>query len=42
MLNELRPNGVAQLNLYDNEVPRPGSEALMILMDEMNSQVATA
>lgn len=36
MLNELRPNGVVQLNLFDDEVPRPGSEALMSLMDSMN------
>lgn len=36
MLNELRPNTVVQLNLFDDEVPRPGSEAMMSLMDSMN------
>ena len=36
MLSELRPNGVAQLNLFDDEAPRTGSEALMSLMDLMN------
>ncbi len=36
MLSELRPSGVAQLNLFDDEAPRPGSEALMSLMDKMN------
>lgn len=36
MLDELRPNGIAQLNLFDDETPRPGSEALMNLMDKMN------
>lgn len=36
MLSELRPNGAAQLNLFDDEAPRAGSEALMSLMDSMN------
>lgn len=36
MLSELKPNGVAQLNLFDDEAPRPGSDALMSLMDKMN------
>lgn len=36
MLSELRPNGVAQLNLFDDEAPRAGSEALMNLLDSMN------
>lgn len=36
MLDELRLNGIAQLNLFDEETPRPGSEALMNLMDKMN------
>jgi DNA polymerase V len=36
MLSELRPNGVAQLNQFDDEAPRLGSEALMSLMDKMN------
>ena len=36
MLSELRPNGVAQLNLFDDETPRAGSEVLMSLMDSMN------
>nr|WP_258575716.1 hypothetical protein [Candidatus Pantoea persica] len=36
MLSELRPNCVAQFNLFDYEVPHVGSEALMSLMDTMN------
>ncbi|MGF7168150.1 hypothetical protein FHW04_004553 [Pantoea sp. AN62] len=36
MLSELRPNGVALLNLFDDEVPRAGSDVLMSLMDSMN------
>lgn len=36
MLSELRSNGSAQLNLFDNGAPRAGSEALMSLMDSMN------
>lgn len=36
MLSEVRPNGVAQLNLFDDEAPRPGSDALMSLRDKMN------
>lgn len=36
MLSELRPDGVAQLNLFDEKAPRHGSEALMNLMDKMN------
>lgn len=35
MLSELRPSGVAQLNLFDDEAPRAGSEALMNLMDSI-------
>ncbi|MGX0000514.1 hypothetical protein ACUXI4_004333 [Pantoea piersonii] len=29
MLSELHPNGVAQLNLFNDLVPRAGSEALI-------------
>lgn len=36
MLSELRPNGVAQLNLLDEEALHPGSKALMGMMDSMN------
>ena len=36
MLSELRPNGVAQLNLFDEEAPRLGSKELMELMDKIN------
>lgn len=36
MLSELRPNGVEQLNLFDEQAPRAGSKKLMGLMDRMN------
>lgn len=36
MLSESRPNSVTQLNLFDDEAPRAGSEALMSLKDSMN------
>lgn len=36
MLSELRPDGFAQLNLFDEHAPRAGSDALMSLMDKMN------
>jgi DNA polymerase V len=36
MLSELRPDGFAQLNLFDEQAPRAGSDALMSLMDKMN------
>jgi DNA polymerase V len=36
MLDELRPTGIVQLILLDEETSRPGSEALMNLMDKMN------
>ncbi|MGK3126437.1 DUF4113 domain-containing protein [Candidatus Pantoea formicae] len=36
MLSELKPNGVAQLNLFDDEAHRTGSDVLMSLMDKMN------
>lgn len=36
MLSEQRPNGVAQLNLFDEKALHAGTEALMSLMDSMN------
>lgn len=36
MLDELRPNSVIQLNHFDDDTPRPGSEVLMSLMDKIN------
>lgn len=36
MLSELRPNGFAQLNLFDEQAPRTGSDALMSIIDKMN------
>lgn len=36
MLDELRPDGVVQLNLFDEDTPKPGSEVLMSLMDKIN------
>lgn len=35
MLREQRPNGVAQLNLFDEKVLHAGTEALMSLMNSM-------
>lgn len=36
MLSELRPNGFAQLNMFDEQAPRAGNDYLMSLMDKMN------
>jgi len=36
MLSELRPNGVAQLNLFDEGALHAGSEALMSMMNSLN------
>ncbi|KGT88741.1 DNA polymerase V subunit UmuC [Erwinia typographi] len=36
MLSELRPDGVAQLNLFGEQTPRRGSDELMDLLDAMN------
>ncbi|NCH73582.1 translesion error-prone DNA polymerase V subunit UmuC [Cronobacter dublinensis] len=37
MLNEFTPIGVAQLNLFDEHQPRPGSEQLMKVLDGINN-----
>jgi len=36
MLGDFFSQGVAQLNLFDDHAPRPGSEALMATLDELN------
>ena len=36
MLNDFSPNGVAQLNLFDDVQPRPHSDALMKVLDGIN------
>ncbi|EOJ0060496.1 DUF4113 domain-containing protein [Cronobacter turicensis] len=38
MLGDFFSQGVAQLNLFDENAPRPNSEALMSLMDKLNQQ----
>lgn len=37
MLNEFTPTGVAQLNLFDEHQPRPGSDQLMKVLDGINN-----
>ncbi|ELY4078739.1 Y-family DNA polymerase [Cronobacter sakazakii] len=37
MLNEFTPIGVAQLNLFDEHQPRPGSDQLMKVLDGINN-----
>lgn len=37
MLNDFTPTGVAQLNLFDEYQPRPGSEQLMKVIDGINN-----
>ena len=37
MLNEFTTTGVAQLNLFDEHQPRPGSEQLMKVLDGINN-----
>lgn len=37
MLNEFTPTSVAQLNLFDEHQPRPGSEQLMKVLDGINN-----
>ncbi|WP_122959191.1 DUF4113 domain-containing protein, partial [Phytobacter massiliensis] len=37
MLNDFTPTGVAQLNLFDEYLPRPGSEQLMKVIDGINN-----
>lgn len=36
MLGDFCPDGVAQLNLFDEHLPRPGSSQLMAVMDSIN------
>ena len=36
LLNDFSPNGVAQLNLFDDVQPRPHSDALMKVLDGIN------
>lgn len=38
MLGDFFSQGVAQLNLFDENAPRANSEALMSLMDKLNQQ----
>lgn len=38
MLDDFFSQGVAQLNLFDENAPRANSEALMSLMDKLNLQ----
>ncbi|MDQ9175011.1 DUF4113 domain-containing protein, partial [Cronobacter sakazakii] len=38
MLGDFFSQGVAQLNLFDENAPRANSEALMSLMDRLNQQ----
>ncbi len=38
MLGDFFSQGVAQLNLFDENAPRVNSEALMSLMDKLNRQ----
>ena len=36
MLNDFTPSGVAQLNLFDEQQPRPHSQELMKVLDGIN------
>lgn len=38
MLGGFFSQGVAQLNLFDDNAPRPGSEKLMAVMDQLNTR----
>ncbi len=38
MLGISSVRGVAQLNLFDDNAPRPGSEQLMAVMDTLNAK----
>ena len=38
MLGDFYSQGVAQLNLFDDNTPRAGSDALITLMDKLNRQ----
>ncbi|CAM6196687.1 MULTISPECIES: Y-family DNA polymerase [Citrobacter] len=38
MLGDFFSQGVAQLNLFDDNAPRPGSEKLMSVLDKLNAQ----
>ncbi len=36
MLDDFTPNGVSQLSLFDEDVPRPNSAQLMKVLDGIN------
>ena len=38
MLGDFFSQGVAQLNLFDDNAPRPGSAQLMTVMDTLNAK----
>ena len=38
MLGDFFSQGVAQLNLFDDNAPRPGSEKLMEVLDTLNTK----
>jgi DNA polymerase V len=38
MLNDFSPTRLAQLSLFDDHSPRPGSEALMSVVDKINQE----
>ena len=38
MLGDFFSQGVAQLNLFDDNAPRPGSEKLMEVLDHLNAK----
>lgn len=38
MLGDFFSQGVAQLNLFDDNAPRPGSEKLMDVLDRLNAK----
>ena len=38
MLGDFFSQGVAQLNLFDDNAPRPGSEKLMEVLDTLNAK----
>lgn len=38
MLGDFFSQGVAQLNLFDDNAPRPGSEKLMEVLDQLNAK----
>ncbi len=38
MLGDFFSQGMAQLNLFDDNAPRPGSEQLMTVMEALNAK----